>query len=91
MAGLKKALFIVLIVIVSFLSGGISLRAFSQEKNEPSNISLSSHDGILNFFDSSSGTVYMYSESTGRLIATYKIRKLGQNLEKTEEKRTMVY
>ena len=91
MADFKKVTFIFLVIMVSFIIGGLSLRAFSQEKTDLRNISLSTQDGILNFFDSASGTVYMYSESTGRLMATYKIQKLGQDLEKTEQRRAIVY
>jgi hypothetical protein len=91
MAAFKKVTFIFLLIIVSFIIGGLSLRAFSQERADLRNVSFSAQDGILNFFDYTAGTVYMYSETTGRLVATYKIQKLGQNLEKTEEKRAIVY
>jgi len=91
MADFKKVTVISLLIVVSFIIGGLSLRAFSQEKIDLSNVSFSSQDGILNFFDHTGGIVYMYSETTGRLVATYKIQKLGQNLEKTEERRAMVY
>jgi hypothetical protein len=91
MADFKKVTVISLLIVVSFIIGGLSLRAFSQEKIDLSNVSFSSQDGILNFFDHTAGIVYMYSETTGRLVATYKIQKLGQNLEKTEERRAMVY
>jgi len=91
MTDFKKAIFICLLVAVSFVIGGLSLRAFSQEKADLSGVSFSAQDGQLNFFDPSIGTVYSYSQTTGRLVATYKIQKLGQNLDKTEEKRTIVY
>jgi hypothetical protein len=91
MTAFKKAAFILLLITVSFIIGGLSLRAFSQEKTDLSNVSLSTQDGLLNFFDSANGMVYMYSEATGRLVAMYKIQKLGQSLEKTEERRTIVY
>ena len=91
MADFKKLTFVFLLIIVSFIVGGLSLRAFSQEKTDLRNVYFSTQDGILNFFDYTIGTVYMYSETTGRLMATYKIQKLGENLEKTEEKRAMVY
>lgn len=91
MADFKKVTFISLLIVLSFIIGGLSLRAFSQEKIDLSNVSFSSQDGILNFFDHAAGIVYSYSEATGRLVATYRIQKLGQNLEKAEERRAIVY
>ena len=87
----KKAMLIFFIIALSFTAGGLSLRAFSQEKADFSRVSLSSHDGILNFFDSSTGSVYMYSEGTGRLLATYRMEKLGKNLDRIEERKAIVY
>ncbi len=91
MGAFKKVTLILLILIVAFVLGGLSLRVFSQERTDLRDISFSAQDGAFNFFDRVSGTVYMYSETTGRLTATYRIQKLGQNLEKTEERRAVVY
>jgi len=91
MGNYRRVVFICLLVVVSFVIGGLSLRAFSQEKVDLRGVSFSAQDGQLNFFDPSIGTVYSYSQTTGRLVATYKIQKLGQNLDKAEEKRTIVY
>ncbi|MDD5155890.1 MAG: hypothetical protein PHF11_05345 [Candidatus Omnitrophica bacterium] len=79
----KRAVFIFLLVAVSFAIGGISLRAFSQDKPDFSKITLSVGDGMLNFFDYTVGTVYMYSEATGRLVATYTLKELGKDMDKT--------
>jgi len=91
MVSFKKALFISLLVIVSLFAMGISLRAFSQEKADFSKLTLSVGDGMLNFFDYTSGTVYMYSEATGRLVATYTLKELGKDMDKSTASKIVTY
>lgn len=89
----KKATVVLLIAAVCFIVGGLSLRVFSQEqeKEDFGKITFAVMDGLFCFFDSASATIYSYSTTTGRLVATYKVQALGQNLEKTEERRAVVY
>jgi len=91
---LKKLKFRILLIIFSFGIGCIATLAFSQEKTVNASLDkvfLTSQDGFFNFYDQANGKVYVYSQTNGKLVATYTIEELGQDLKKTEERRAVVY
>jgi hypothetical protein len=73
-----------MVMVLILLSGFMIRQAFSQDKNNFDQLSISAQQNLLNIFDRKEGKIYVYSASDGKLVATWVIEKIGQDLRKIE-------
>jgi hypothetical protein len=77
------ARFSILIGVAILILGLTAYSSFSQEAADFSKVDFAAIPNVLKFFDKAEGKVYLYSEVDGRLLATWTIDKLGQDLRRT--------
>lgn len=84
---MKKVLLIAAGFVVGAASVLVASKAFSAGGDFGS-LDFAAYQGYFTFFDKSSGTVYVYSNSAGTLTSTWHMDELGKPLIK---KRTDVF
>lgn len=55
---------------------------FSTEEKDWSNITFSSSRNVMNFFDHSTGKIYLYTEFEGKLEKVWILDELGEDLRR---------
>lgn len=73
----KLLLFVLALILVV---GMTKLSAFSSNGTRWGNVTFATHSNALKFFDQTTGKVYVYSESDGRLLTIWQVTALGNNL-----------
>ena len=76
---MKKGMVVALVALTIF--GVMTLYSYSNEKADFTNLSFATVTGIIKFFDRSTGKIYLYSDSTGKIIRMWQIEELGENLK----------
>ncbi len=79
----------VVIFLVVFLSVFTSMisQSFSKDSDKPadlSNVSFSTHSGMIKFFDHTTGKVYFYGQTSGKVLRIWELSKLGEDMVKVK-------
>ena len=86
MQATKRERLIMVGVLLLILTVIFCYPSFSQEKKAPQtqwgHIMFSADEGGHHFFDTSTGTIYEYSSTSGRLRHVWKIEELGEDFIK---------
>ena len=80
----KQARFFLLIIGIIVFAGAISFPAHSGEEPKWNHVTFTTHSSTLKFFDHTTGKIYVYDESDGRLRGEWVLEELGINLTKTK-------
>lgn len=78
----KIQILIVLLAVIVFSIIIVKSYSQAQQTVDFSPLQFSASGDRLLFFDPSTGTVYSYSDSSGRLVATWTIEYLGEDLSR---------
>lgn len=89
---MKNIRFFVSLYCLLFTLGFIVARVtFSEEPASDREIAFATTLGTLKFFDRTTGKVYKYSESDGKLMQVWVLEELGKDLKKQEISRSLLY